>query len=217
MQRRAHRSGHLEDVRQVAPAQHHAAERHHGGERRAQVGEASTEPAPVERQGEQGASALRGAGLGRMVVGPDRHCLVADVGVVFDELDGGIAVVEEGVGEVEVEAVAGLLLEIPKRLLLGIRNAERAAVPVARNPDHAGGVGRRAPELWLLLDHQNVQAGMRRGERGGEASGTRSYHEQIRFDHFLFPTAFLSRFSWRRRLASTSTASAKAGMRAAIS
>jgi hypothetical protein len=54
-----------------------------------------------------------------------------DVRVVFDELDGGIAVVEKGVGQFEVQTVACFVLQVGERLLLRVGDAERAAVPVA--------------------------------------------------------------------------------------
>ena len=46
-----------------------------------------------------------------MIVGPDRHGLIADISIVFDELDGWIAIVEEGVCQFEIQAVARLLLQ----------------------------------------------------------------------------------------------------------
>ena len=58
--------------------------------------------------------------------------------VVLDELHGRVAIVEEGVGQFQVQAVAGLVLQVGERVFLGIGDAERAAVPVAGDPDDAG-------------------------------------------------------------------------------
>ena len=104
-----------------------------------------------------------------MVVRPDWNGLVAHVRVVLDELDGGIAVVEESIRQLEVQAIARFVLQVGEGLFLGVRDAQRAAVPVARDPDHTCRIGGRATELRFLFDHQHLEARMRGRERGGKA------------------------------------------------
>ena len=220
VQRRSRRARHLEHMGQVVAAEHHAAERHHRAERRSQLVEPLAEPPAIERERQQRAAALRRTGLGRMIVRPDRHGLVTHMRVVLDEFDGRVAVVEERAGQFEVQAIAGLVLKIGERVFLGVGDAQRAAMAVGRNPDDAGRIGGRPAELPFLFDHQHIEAGMRGRESGGETGGAGSDDQQVGFDHEWDPPAppdWRSRFSSRRRRASLSSASARAGMCEAIS
>ena len=117
---------HLEDVREIVAADHHAAERHHGLDRRPQPGEPRTQLAAVVLVGHQRAAALQGARLVGMVVGPGRRQRVGDERLALEQVQHGGRVVDVGLGLGAVEPVADVMSEV------GERRSRESRMPAAR-------------------------------------------------------------------------------------
>ena len=108
----AERSGHAQEVRHILARDAHAAHDHRGLERAAQVREVRAEPAAVEVVHPQGTPARhRIADLG-MVVRPRRGERVGNVALRLEEIEHPRPVLQEGLGEIALEAVADLVLQV---------------------------------------------------------------------------------------------------------
>ena len=173
------RTGHAQEVRHVLARDAHAAHDHGGLERAAQVRELRAEPATVEVIHPQGPPARHRAGAFGMVVRPWRGERVRQVAVGLEEVEHPRSMLEKGLREVAVEAVADFVLQIVESGLARILDTCPAGMRAAGNPDdprrHRGG----AAEHRLLLDHDHVESQVSGADRGAQAPRARADDQQV--------------------------------------
>ena len=95
-------------------------------------------------------------------------------------------VVEERVDAGGVETVAGLMAQIGPRLIRAFVDAPVARQRGAGNPEPAAGARGGAAEARLLLDDQDVETAMPRGDRRRHAGRARADHQHVAFVFFWF-------------------------------
>src|SRR5690606_20336196 len=129
----------------------------------------------------QGAAAVGGTVLVRVVVGRQRAQGVGQLAVLLEVAQRLAAALDEGVDQLGVVAGADGLLQVGAYRLGRVGDAGGARLVAAGDPHGAAGDRRGAAEGARLLDDQHAQAAAGGGGGGGEAGRAAAEHHQVVF------------------------------------
>ncbi|MGY3075615.1 hypothetical protein ACVWZZ_001986 [Bradyrhizobium sp. LM6.10] len=133
----------------------------------------------VERARHHRTATLGASGrLGVVVREYQRH-VEAERGLAGEETDRLGPGAQECIDARGVIIVAGFVPQIGAGLLRRLLDAVSLRQRRAGNPQPTAGAGGSAAEAWLLLDDQDVEAAIARGDRGRHPGCARSGHEHI--------------------------------------
>ena len=166
-------------MRDVGAIDHHAAEQHEFGERRAQQPEVPSELASIERDGFQHPPAEGRAGQVGVVIRIERHGLQGERRVRFEVLDRLRRAREEDLAQLAVEITGNRVTQIEPGLLERIGDSHSAHLRVGGDPHHAARDGSRAADTVRLLDEQRREPLGRRDARRGHAARAGADHDDI--------------------------------------
>ena len=141
----------------------------------------SAEFAAVEGPRHHRAAALRSAGCLGMIVGKHQRHVEAQRRLRGEEVDGFGSCAQKRIDPRRIETVARLVPQIAARLIRAFDDAPCARQRRSGNPQPSAGARRGAAETRLLLDDQDIEAAMARGDRRGHAGRTRADHERVAF------------------------------------
>ena len=181
--RRPGRAHEMDDL--LAGAQHHA---EHGefGQGTAEIPDVLTQFTAVERPRHHRAAALRAAGGFGVIIRKSQRHVELDRGLTGEEIDRFGTRGEESVDAGGVETVAGLMAQIGPRLIGALDDAPIARQRRSGNREPAAGARGGAAKARLLLDDQDVETAMPRGDGRRHAGRARAHHQRIALVVFWF-------------------------------
>ena len=204
VEKRNHRLGRAEEVLEVRVRgiEHHP---HEGDrlERRLEAAHVLAQPANVIGRGEDRAADVDAAGRIRVIVRIERgHEL--HLGLALEELDHFRPVLDKALDRGGIVVAARLAHHVFAHALDGVSRVLLPAIFAQRNPQDPARQRGGTTEHGLLFEHDDIEAALACSDRGGEARGTRSDHDQIASDllgHIHSPCRYgvmvLTRPGWR--------------------
>ena len=184
--RRGQRLGRAHEMDDVlARAQHHA---EHGefGQGTAEGLDVLAQFAAVERPRHHRTAALRAARGFRVIIRKGQRHVEAHRCLRRKEIDGLGTCGKKRVDTSGIKAVAGLVPQIGTRLFRAFDDAPGLRQRGTGNPQPAARARGGAAEARLLLDNEDVEAMMPRGDRCRHPGTAGAHHQHVAFEGFLF-------------------------------
>jgi hypothetical protein len=175
----ARRTADAAQRRQVRTADHHAPEEHELRQRITQQREVGSEQSAFEGHRLEHAAAGRGAGQVRVVVRVAQDRLEPHRGVRFEEAQGFVASLEEGLHARIVVSAGHGGAQVGARLLQAVLNAGLAHLVVGRDPHHAARDRGRTANAVAAFDQQHARALGGGGARGRHAGRAGADHDDV--------------------------------------
>ncbi|MNM57261.1 hypothetical protein D3C81_684590 [compost metagenome] len=122
---------------------------------------------------------LSGAGCIRVIVGREWAQGITQFGVLLQPAQRLVAMLDEGIAQGGIVAVADDLLEVGAHCLGGVLGAGVTGLVGAVQPHRAARNRRGAAKAFGLFHHQHLQPAAGRGGGSGKTTGTAAQHNQV--------------------------------------